>query len=193
VHSNNHPIVSDGIVLTHNGRCDNHRELFDALRCDRVGEVDSEAVAALLAHGPQTFGFATPPELLELFRGVGAFAWLNVDEPDVLHLARASTRPLTIGRTRRGDLVYSSTPATLATAADLIGIRVEQVRSVPEGTYLRVESGEVVASTKFAVVTPSAPVPDDRPGRKAPAQAKRTAPVGASKRARRRRRRQARR
>ena len=90
-------------------------------------------------------------------------AWLESDDP-TLHLARLSTRPLTIGWTKRGDLVMSSTPETMLLTARLSGVAVHSIESLPEGTYLEVVDGEVVAETRFTVRTPARKVPDDRPG-----------------------------
>jgi len=46
---NNHPIPRGRIVLTHNGHINNDKELFKQLGVPRVAQVDSEAVAALVA------------------------------------------------------------------------------------------------------------------------------------------------
>jgi len=47
---NNHPIQIGDMVLVHNGTLTNHETIFDKLDCDRVGDVDSEAIGRLLHH-----------------------------------------------------------------------------------------------------------------------------------------------
>lgn len=47
---NNHPIQVGNIVMIHNGTLTNHEKIFDKLKCDRVGDVDSEAIGRLLHH-----------------------------------------------------------------------------------------------------------------------------------------------
>lgn len=166
-HENNHPVTAPGIVLVHNGRVDNHNDIFDALDCDRVGAVDSEAIAALLAHGFDQFGntgIDHVTDLLEMVEGVAAVAWLDGNEPDVLHLARLSTRPLAIGWTKRGDLVFSSTPATLRAASTLANVTIKRIEEIKEGEYLRVEAGVIVERRSFYVETPVVVVPEDVPG-----------------------------
>ena len=47
---NNHPIQIGNIVMIHNGTLTNHEKIFDKLKCDRTGDVDSEAIGRLLHH-----------------------------------------------------------------------------------------------------------------------------------------------
>lgn len=162
---NNHPVVANHIVCTHNGRVENHNDLISlaGMKDERVGIVDSWALPALLSK-QEELGASHPTELLELVEGVASLAWLDSSEPDVLHLARCSTRPLTIGWTRKGDLVYSSTKTTLANAAKLAHIRVEDVMDVPEGVYVRVVNGEFEEWTEFKVNHPTVTEDLDMPG-----------------------------
>lgn len=139
VEVNNHPVIGPGIALVHNGRVDNDDAIFDSTGTERMGEVDSEALVALLSNLDQ-FGASHPAEVLELVEGVAAIAWLTAEDPHVLHLARASTRPMTIGRTRRGDLVMSSTRTTLMSTAGRAGVSLRNIEDIPEGTYLRVST-----------------------------------------------------
>lgn len=46
--ANNHPVIHGNVVGVHNGHISNHMEVFDKLRVKRIGEVDSEAIFALL-------------------------------------------------------------------------------------------------------------------------------------------------
>lgn len=45
---NNHPVIHGDVVGVHNGHIGNHEDLFDKLKVKRIGEVDSEAIFALL-------------------------------------------------------------------------------------------------------------------------------------------------
>lgn len=165
---NAHPVVAGHIVLVHNGHVTNDDDLIDLSGLDRVGEVDSWALAALLAKQSE-LGAANPLELLDLVEGRAAVAWLDTDDPRALHLARLSGSPMTLGWTKRGDLIMSSTRSTLHHTARSGGISVREVLDVPEYTYLRVVQGNVVdwqemARPKRPIYTPSkgSPAPKRR-------------------------------
>lgn len=146
---NNHPVIAPGIVLVHNGVVDNDDDIIEAVDHDRLGRVDSEAIAALLSLGPASLGAAHPGELLEQVEGSAAIAWLDTDTPDSLHLARLSARPLALAWTKRGDLVFGSTPKNLEWVQKSMDTTFVRVETIPEGTYLRVVSGEVVERSTF--------------------------------------------
>jgi glutamine phosphoribosylpyrophosphate amidotransferase len=139
---NNHPIILPGISLVHNGIVTNDDEIFGMLNCKRVAEVDTEAVAALLAYGPETFGTDDPAELLELVEGDAALAWINSADSSVLHLARLLDRPLVLAWTRKGDLLAASTHTALRFAA--MDATIVDTRAVAEGTYLQVRAGQII-------------------------------------------------
>jgi asparagine synthetase B (glutamine-hydrolysing) len=139
---NNHPIILPGISLVHNGIVTNDDELFGYLNCERKGEVDTEAVAALLAYGNDTFGTSDPTELLELVEGDAALAWINSADSSVLHLARLRDRPLILAWTRKGDLLAASTHAAIRFAA--MDATIVDTRAVAEGTYLQVRAGVII-------------------------------------------------
>jgi len=48
--NNNHPIQIGDIIMLHNGTLTNHEKIFDKLKCERIGDVDSEAIGRLLHH-----------------------------------------------------------------------------------------------------------------------------------------------
>jgi glucosamine 6-phosphate synthetase-like amidotransferase/phosphosugar isomerase protein len=157
---NNHPIVAPGLVLIHNGVVSNHRRVLDDLGAEPEGVVDSAAIAHLLAEGPDVYGIEEPWKLLPRIEGDAAIAWLDESTGDDLHLARLVGRPLTIGWTRRNDLVFSSTPQTLRAAAYMADVAVENVREIAENTYLRVRAGQIIERESFApkLVRKSRPV-----------------------------------
>jgi len=164
--NNNHPVVLDHITAVHNGRVDNHEELIALAGAERIGQVDSFAIPALLARAEE-LGADHPKELLELIHGVAAISWLDASDPEVLHLARLSTRPLTIGWTKKGDLVFSSTRGTMRKAETLGKVAVEDVLDVPEGTYMRIRNGQFEEWSDFKVNHPKVTQLDmDMPGAK---------------------------
>lgn len=169
---NNHPVVSEHITAVHNGRVENHNEIIEMTGLPRVGTVDSWAIAAMLSQ-QKALGASHPTELLETVEGVSAISWLDATEPDVLHLARLSTRPLTVGWTKRGDLVFSSTRSTLLKASTLARIAITDIMDVPEGTYMKVKHGEFQEYSGFTVRHPvEVAVDADMPGFKRGAKRK---------------------
>lgn len=146
-YDNAHPVVADNIVLVHNGVVTNDDSLAAMSGIARVGEVDSWAIAAAIASAPDLG--AHPAEVLELVKGDAAVAWIDANDPRSLHLARITGRPLTIGWTRRGDLMMSSTRQTLNRWATLIDVRLNGVQNVAEGTYLRIVAGQIVERRRF--------------------------------------------
>lgn len=166
---NNHPTVCGGVVCVHNGVLDNHVELLELVNVVNPGLVDSFAITALLAN-LDAAGADHPADALSLVEGCAAIAWLDSSDMEALHLARLSTRPLTIAWTKRGDLVFGSTRANLYAAARTANVHIYDVTDVGEGEYLRVEHGEVVGFRTIALPKPRYVRPDDLPT--APAKAK---------------------
>jgi glucosamine 6-phosphate synthetase-like amidotransferase/phosphosugar isomerase protein len=141
-YDNAHPVVAANIVLAHNGVIDDVA-LLPLTAVERVGEVDSWALAAIIQNHVD-IGSEHPADVLALVEGDAAVAWFDADEPEVLHLARLRGRPMTIGFTRRGDLVMSSTRQTMRLTSTLGDVGIEDVIDVPEWTYLRVYQGKIV-------------------------------------------------
>jgi len=148
--ANNHPQAAPGLVLVHNGVVSNHADLHALLGVEPETAVDTEAVANLLSHGPDLLG-ASAPDLLELLEGSFALAWLDAGDPGALHLARGPGRPMALAHTRRGDLVMASTPKALQTLARASRVGLTKVRSLPAGSYLRVEEGRITHVRTFRV------------------------------------------
>jgi len=146
-YDNAHPVVADHVVLVHNGVLQNHEDLIRLTGMTPVGEVDSWALAALLASAKR-LGHTTT-KALELVEGDYAIAWLDSHDPNVQHLARGNGRPMAIGFTKRGDLMMASTPANLKRWATLIGVDVSDIVSLDEGTYLQVVEGQIVEWSTF--------------------------------------------
>lgn len=147
---NNHPVVDDGIMLIHNGTVNNeyyiYKTLFDLPLPQNT--VDTAAWALLLSHR-EHLGATHPVEVLGVPTGSAALAWIEDNDPHALHLARTVERPLTMGWTRKGDMVMSSTPQTLEHLSLLTNIKFRRITELEEGTYLKVVHGEIVETRKF--------------------------------------------
>jgi glucosamine 6-phosphate synthetase-like amidotransferase/phosphosugar isomerase protein len=141
---NNHPITRGTITLTHNGHCTNDTELFKQLNVSRIGKVDSEALAALIA-----FGKGTITERLEKIEGNAALAWIDNKNPDTLHLARVRTSPLWVGQSREGSVFYGSTKQTVTNASIICDTELDWLYEMQEGEYFKIVNGVIVQQLKF--------------------------------------------
>lgn len=135
---NNHPIPRGRIVLTHNGHINNDKELFKQLGVPRVAQVDSEAIAALIA-----FSKGKPWEILTEIYGTAALAWLSANDARTLHLARVNSSPLWIGQADTGSLFYGSTQETIENAAIMSDTELDWIYQAREGEYFRVRDGRI--------------------------------------------------
>lgn len=159
---NNHPVVCEGIVAVHNGVLDNHRELLRMVNVDNPGMVDSFAIPALLANAA-ALDAEHPADVLALVEGHAAIAWLDSTDTNQLHLARLATRPLAIGWTKRGDLVFASTPQVLLALGRAADVRITGIEEMGEGEYLRIEDGQIVEFRPIKITRPSFARPEDLP------------------------------
>ena len=142
-YANAHPVVAENIVLVHNGVVFNDDELVALSGRERVGEVDSWAIAGVLA-SQRDLGADHAVELLELVDGDFAVAWIDSHEPDALHLARGNGRPMAFGFTAKGDLMMASTATHLGRWARIVGVRLDGVQAMDEGNYVQVVAGNIV-------------------------------------------------
>lgn len=134
---NNHPVIHDRIIGTHNGVLQNHADLFKLAGRKPLTQVDSEAVMALL-NTPEH-----PTTVLGAVRGDAALAWLDLSDPGVLKLARLAGRPLHVAQTRGGTFMYASTAEALKIAAEANRSQLVWRQEVPEATYLEVRDGRI--------------------------------------------------
>ena len=89
--ANNHPVRHGPVVGIHNGIITNDDELLERHHCARAEPqmtVDSEAIFAVAAHSRSN------ARALEELEGAMAAAWLDEREPELVHLARGTGRPL---------------------------------------------------------------------------------------------------
>ena len=105
---NNHPVVSHGIILTHNGVLWNDDEIFTVTNARRLHEVDSEAINVAL----RFYGIEWVADNLH---GSMSIAWVDITkDTQVVNLFTNGQNPLVIGRTISGHVVWASTKKHLA-------------------------------------------------------------------------------
>jgi glucosamine 6-phosphate synthetase-like amidotransferase/phosphosugar isomerase protein len=142
--ANNHPIRHGAVVGVHNGVIANDEEVFAAYGFERAEPemtVDSEAIFALME---KTGGRA---QALEELRGTMATAWFDDRRPELVFLARATGRPLWVGRGRH-EVVFASTRQALQVFEDSLRIGLTP-REVDEGTLLALADGRIAWHERF--------------------------------------------
>jgi len=99
---NNHPIPHGDIVGVHNGVLRNWQGILDKTgREDIKSGVDSEAIFAAINK------WGIRPGLRKI-EGDMVAVWANVEEPEVLRIARLDGRPLVYATTEAGSLIFAS-------------------------------------------------------------------------------------
>jgi glucosamine 6-phosphate synthetase-like amidotransferase/phosphosugar isomerase protein len=142
--ANNHPVRHGPVVGIHNGIITNDDELLDRHDCARAEPqmtVDSEAIFAVAAHS------RSDARALEELEGAMAAAWLDEREPEVVHLARGTGRPLWIGHGRDG-VFFASTKLALEVLEHYCALSLRK-RQVREGTLLELCEGQIHAQNRF--------------------------------------------
>ncbi len=120
--------------------------MFKQLGVPRVGQVDSEAAAALIA-----FADGKPWEILAELYGTAALAWIGQHDPRTLHLARVNSSPLWIAQANTGSLFYGSTQQTVENAAIMSDCEIDWLHEAAEGEYFKVRDGHI---TEYQTFTP---------------------------------------
>lgn len=87
---NNHPIRRGSVYIVHNGHIYNDWEVFKKVNRDRYGQVDSEAIAILIAK----HGIMNTHRAMEEISGAAAIAVVDETRPGLMALARGSSSPL---------------------------------------------------------------------------------------------------
>jgi hypothetical protein len=144
---NNHPIVSGPFVGVHNGVIYNDHDIWKAVGHDkRNAVVDSEAIWALMAFGNMTY-----LEALAHIEGPAALAWMRADdEPNVVHIARASSNPLVVGITEQDSIIFASTQSAVVDAVKACPkMELAKLFDLQEGMYLGLRDGQTEATATF--------------------------------------------
>lgn len=87
---NNHPVRRGSVYVIHNGHVFNDGEIFKKANRERFGQVDSEAIAALIAK----YGIMKAHKAMEEISGAAAIAAVDETRPGIMVLARSSSSPL---------------------------------------------------------------------------------------------------
>jgi glucosamine 6-phosphate synthetase-like amidotransferase/phosphosugar isomerase protein len=142
---NNHPIVCKNIVGVHNGHISNDKEIFKEHKMFRKGQVDSEAIFALLNKYDEV---PATDSLLEL-DGRAAVAWIDRRKPRTLTVARVTSSPLAVAQTVAGSFIFASTESLLVKACDNVNLELEWVVNMNEYELMTVRNGRVQQYESF--------------------------------------------
>lgn len=119
----NHPIVTPNVIGVHNGILYNDDQLFKELEYKRLGEVDSEILFQMIGDKKQGI-----KGVVEKVHGDAAIGWCEIgDTKHTLRLANLGGRPLEIGMTVKGSLVFASEWKAIEKACEFIGEHVDKV------------------------------------------------------------------
>jgi hypothetical protein len=135
--ANNHPIHYGSVIGVHNGVLWDHHGMFRDMKKEPLAQVDSEAIMALLD------GAKAPEKVMRKIAGDAALAWIDLNDPEVLHLARVVDRPLHIAQTEGGSLLFASTAAAVEAAARNAKVKIVFRQEVAEAKYLKVKHGVI--------------------------------------------------
>ena len=144
IEANNHPVLHGPIVGIHNGIILNDDDLLADHDCARVAPgmtVDSEAIFAVAAHS------RSDVRALESLQGAMAAAWIDRRQPDVVHVARGTGRPLWLGESDEG-VFFASTRNALGLLERYCVSRLRK-RELREGTLASLERGRIARRERF--------------------------------------------
>jgi asparagine synthetase B (glutamine-hydrolysing) len=133
---NNHPVTSPSgkIALVHNGVIYNHHEVR-AMVSGNLPPVDTSVIPAVIEqHGTKS---------LNVLDGDAAIAWLDADQPGLLHLARYQHSPLVIALVEDGSFVFASTESLLWRVLIQLDIVPTWMHTPSELEYYQVRNGMV--------------------------------------------------
>lgn len=137
---NNHPVRSGDFYVVHNGHIWSDNDVFKIAPFKRLGEVDSEAIAAVLRMKGWTDAVE---EGLDMLDGNMAFAALNRSAPGELLLAKGWDSPLYVARSTH-LLVWASTIETIRRAwGKVLGTPPKNIQYLKSGTALIVRKDDV--------------------------------------------------
>lgn len=139
---NNHPVTSPSgkIALVHNGVIYNHNQVRSKVT-GSLPPVDTSVIPAVIEqHGTVN---------LDMLDGDAAIAWLNGDEPGVMHLARYQHSPLTLAHVEDGSFFFASTEALLWRVLIQLDITPTWMQSANELDYYKITNGVITSYEKL--------------------------------------------
>lgn len=139
---NNHPVVYKTCFVTHNGHIRNDDDLFEDKKLERIAQVDSEIIPALIdKHGLDKVHLA-----LQQLEGGFAIAAIQPEKhPDVLVLAKGRNSPLVYLETEQG-LIWASVRSAIKDAWKEVWGQSpsdDVFQELKEGELLYVEDGKI--------------------------------------------------
>ncbi len=139
---NNHPIRRDSVYVVHNGHIWNDRDVFRMIKSsERHGQVDSEAIAALIAD----YGIKETHKAMEELSGAAAIGAIDANNPGLMVLARSSSSPLMFYH-NENVAVFGSTLETVTKAWKVLygtAPKSNKIEEVKEGVALYLENGTI--------------------------------------------------
>lgn len=146
---NNHPIEYKNIMAIHNGHISNDDELFKEEEMERIAEVDSEIIPALL----HKYTFDNPKEALEKFSGGFAISAFDSKSPGKLLLAKGPSSPLVIWENDDLWIWASEEKAARDAIENAIGweTKTSEFRNLQYGKYIMIEgeNSEEISFTPY--------------------------------------------
>lgn len=99
---NNHPIVAHDMIVTHNGVISNDDRIFSELGVNRLHQVDTECINALLR-------YESTESMITNIWGSASVAWVDTTQnQQIVNLITNGRNPLVIARTVEGHVVWAS-------------------------------------------------------------------------------------
>lgn len=132
---NNHPVSHSNITGVHNGKVYNFEDILGITgREDDESEVDSEAIFAAV----NKWG---PVKGLRRLKTDMVSVWTDLRALDTIWLARSENRPIVIGWTDRGNIIFASEEQAL----EALWPHVRFVRTSKVNAYrlLKIKGGEI--------------------------------------------------
>ena len=157
---NNHPIRRGSMYVIHNGVVTNDDELFAATGRERYGDVDSEAIAAVLSHAESLVSTDGVPGVRDALGSIGGSAAIAAmdDRDGTVLLARISGSPLCVLETRR-LILFASTAGAIVdahqAAVGSLGRKEGKVEAIQEGTAILIQDGR---ASRFTFTPKPSPV-----------------------------------
>ena len=138
---NNHPVRRGSVYIVHNGHIWNDNEVFRKTKRERYGQVDSEAIAAVIAK----FGIMETHKAMEEVAGAAAIGVIDETRPGIMVLARGASSPLMFYRNENIAVFASTKEAVKRAWKTLYGTapKDNKIMDVDEGTAIYLDNSEV--------------------------------------------------
>lgn len=138
---NNHPVRRGSVYVVHNGHVFNDHEIFRKTKRERYGQVDSEAIAAIIAK----YGIMRTHKAMEEITGAAAIGVVDETRPGLMVLARGSSSPLVFYRNENIAVFASTKEAVKRAWSVLYGTppKEKHIEDVNEGVAIYLDNNTV--------------------------------------------------